>query len=76
MMSHDFSLDQPLLQVPISIMLVDMRVEGLPLQFCNQAAVELTGYSKEQMVGRNCKFMQGRPSDSTETAAVRVMQQV
>ena len=55
-------------EVPHSIMLVDMRVEGLPLTFCNKAATQLTGYTREEMVGRNCRFMQGR---RTQGSAVR-----
>ena len=55
-------------EVPHSIMLVDMRVPGLPLAFCNRAAVALTGYDKCEMIGRNCRFMQGR---TTQGAAVR-----
>ena len=55
-------------QVPYSIMLVDMNVSGLPLTFCNVAACRLTGYEREEMVGRNCRFMQGR---RTQGAAVR-----
>ena len=38
------------------------------LTFCNKAASKLTGYEREEMVGRNCKFMQGR---RTQGAAVR-----
>ena len=46
-------------------MLVDMRVEGLPLAFCNRAAEELTGYQRSEMIGRNCKFMQGKLAQQT-----------
>ena len=43
---------------------------GLPIAFCNQAMVDLTGYPREQIEGRNCRFLQGK---RTEAAAVRAM---
>lgn len=54
--------------IPFSIMLVDMRVPGLPLTFCNRASSALTGYTSEEMVGSNCRFLQGK---ATQSAAVR-----
>ena len=55
-------------QIDHSIMLVDMNVPKLPLAFCNHAAEVLTGYEKHEMMGRNCKFLQGK---KTQGAAVR-----
>ena len=47
-----------------------MKCPGLPIAFANSAACELTGYSKEHMEWKNCRFLQGK---KTEGAAVRMM---
>ncbi|WJH38330.1 PAS domain-containing protein (plasmid) [Aliirhizobium terrae] len=30
-----------------------------PIIFCNEAFRKLTGYSDEEIIGRNCRFLQG-----------------
>ena len=40
------------------------------IAFCNQAMVDLTGYPRGEIEGRNCRFLQGK---RTEAAAVRAM---
>jgi len=57
-------------QLPHAIAITDMQIPGLPLTFCNQAMVRLTGYPAAEMQGKNCRFLQGK---KTEAAAVRVM---
>ena len=57
-------------QLPQAVGVTDMRVPGLPIAFCNQAMVDLTGYPREQIEGHNCRFLQGK---RTEAAAVRAM---
>eukprot|EP00966_Prymnesium_polylepis_P160251 3705026-Prymnesium_polylepis.1 len=52
------------------MLIVDMRMPGLPITFCNTAMATLTGYSKGGVYGKNCRFLQG---PSTEPAAVRAM---
>lgn len=47
-----------------SIVIVDARIIGLPITFVNQAFTELTGYSPEDCIGRNCSFLQG--SDTSQ----------
>jgi PAS domain S-box-containing protein len=42
-----------------------------PLVFVNQAFQELTGYSREECIGRNCRFLQGPRTDPTTIAHVR-----
>ena len=55
-------------QIPLPVLLVDVQVPGLPLAYVNSAACALSGYTYDEMVGRNCRFLQG---SRTKGAAVR-----
>ena len=57
-------------QLPHAVAITDMKTPGLPVTWCNSAMVNLTGYPKEHTQGRNCRFLQGK---RTESASVRVM---
>ena len=63
-------IKQVLDQLPHAVALTDMKIPGLPVTYCNNAMVQLTGYPKEHTQGRNCRFLQGA---KTEAASVRVM---
>jgi PAS domain S-box-containing protein len=34
-----------------------------PIIFCNEAFQKLTGYDRDEIVGRNCRFLQGPDTD-------------
>ena len=36
---------------------------GLPLDYVNQAFLDQTGYSRDDVIGRNCRFLQGEGTD-------------
>ena len=57
-------------QLPHAVAITDMKTPGLPVTFANSAMVALTGYPKDEIEGRNCRFLQGK---KTEAAAVRAM---
>jgi len=42
-----------------------------PIVFCNEAFQQLTGYGRDEIVGRNCRFLQGRETDRAAVARVR-----
>ena len=42
-----------------------------PIVFCNEAFQKLTGYDRAEIVGRNCRFLQGPDTDRAEVAKVR-----
>lgn len=39
--------------------------------YCNAAFEALTGYSKEEVLGKNCRFLQGEESDADVIATIR-----
>ncbi|MCM2373478.1 chemotaxis protein CheB [Aporhodopirellula aestuarii] len=48
------------------IIITDPRVEGNPITYANRGFLTLTGYELDEVIGRNCKFLQG-PETDTET---------
>ncbi|MGI2034219.1 PAS domain-containing protein [Rhizobium panacihumi] len=42
-----------------------------PIIFCNEAFRKLTGYSDEEIIGRNCRFLQGAETDRETIAKIR-----
>jgi len=39
--------------------ITDFKKQDMPIMFCNRTFMELTGYRKNEVVGRNCRFLQG-----------------
>lgn len=42
-----------------------------PIIFCNEAFRKLTGYSDDEIIGRNCRFLQGPKTDRETVAKIR-----
>ncbi len=47
------------------------RLADNPVVFANDAFCRLSGYSREEIVGRNCRFLQGPETDPAVTARIR-----
>ncbi|MCH9697145.1 MAG: PAS domain-containing protein [Gammaproteobacteria bacterium] len=45
------------------VTLSDPDIEDNPVIYANQVFEKLTGYSREEIVGRNCRFLQGNDKD-------------
>ena len=54
-----------------SIVVVDMRAPDTPIAHCNAAFEALTGYSRAEILGRNCRFLQGPDTDPAAVGALR-----
>ena len=53
------------------MVITDPNQADNPIIFCNQAFQELSGYGREEVVGRNCRFLQGPESDPDTISAIR-----
>jgi len=53
------------------IVIVDVSQHHQPLIYVNGAFESITGYSSEEAVGRNCKFLQGGDTDQPELQKLR-----
>ena len=47
------------------------RLPDNPIVYVNDAFLELTGYEREEIVGRNCRFLQGPKTDPAAVARIR-----
>lgn len=53
------------------ISIADLSLPGRPLIFVNEGFCRMTGYSKEEALGHNCRFLQGPDTDPTTVQALR-----
>ncbi len=53
------------------ITISDMRLPEQPLIYINEGFERLTGYSAESMLGKNCRFLQGKDTDPATVQEIR-----
>ncbi len=53
------------------MIVTDPRQPDNPIVFSNDAFLKLTGYSREECLGRNCRFLQGPDTDRAAVKKVR-----
>lgn len=53
------------------IIIVDAQSEDMPIMYVNRAFTEMTGYEREEALGRNCRFLQGPDTDPRTVDAIR-----
>ncbi|MXO74795.1 PAS domain-containing protein [Altererythrobacter aerius] len=63
--------EQAMAQTRMAICLTDPNQDDDPIIFCNAAFEELTGYTSKEILGRNCRFLQGPKSDPRQVAKMR-----
>lgn len=51
--------------------LTDPHKDDNPIIFCNQAFEQLTGYGQNEIIGRNCRFLQGPETDPAAVVEIR-----
>ena len=51
--------------------LVDMRLPDEPLVYINQGFAQMTGYARETVLGKNCRFLQGDDRDQEAIQEIR-----
>lgn len=56
---------------PTPILITDPRLPDNPVVFVNRAFLQLTGYEAEEVMGRNCRFLQGEGTSARDVGAIR-----
>jgi PAS domain S-box-containing protein len=63
--------DRALAATSCGIVISDARCFDNPIIYCNPAFLEITGYSQEEVIGRNCRFLQGHDTDPIAVEQIR-----
>ncbi len=53
------------------MVVTDPNQHDTPIVFANHAFLQLTGYTSEEVIGRNCRFLQGPGTDAEAVAMIR-----
>ncbi len=53
------------------MILTDPNQDDNPIAFANKAFLDLTGYEESEVLGRNCRFLQGAQTDRAAVAELR-----
>jgi PAS domain S-box-containing protein len=53
------------------IVITDVTQPDNPIVYCNPAFERITGYSKDEIIGRNCRFLQGEDRDQPQRRLIR-----
>ena len=54
---------QALAQSLTAFLITDAREADFPIVYANDAFLDLTGYNRKEIYGRNCRFLQGDDRD-------------
>lgn len=65
------SLGDMIAASPIAAVISDPRQADNPIVECNAAFEALTGYRREEIVGRNCRFLSGPQTEPWLTQSIR-----
>ncbi|OBQ74716.1 histidine kinase dimerization/phosphoacceptor domain -containing protein [Mesorhizobium erdmanii] len=55
----------------MSMIITDPRRPDNPIVFANDAFLRLTGYERHEVIGKNCRFLQGPKTDKSAIAQIR-----
>jgi diguanylate cyclase (GGDEF)-like protein/PAS domain S-box-containing protein len=56
---------------PNGILMADANKPDRPIVFVNEAFTDITGYSRHEALGRNCRFLQGQDTDPDSIRKIR-----
>ena len=63
--------ERAMAQTRMAICLTDPKQDDNPIVFANRAFRALTGYEEEEIIGRNCRFLQGPQTDEEPLQQIR-----
>ena len=63
--------DQAMEQTRMAVCIVDPHADDAPMVFVNHAFLDLTGYERGELIGRNCRLLQGPGTDPLAVGQIR-----
>jgi two-component system cell cycle sensor histidine kinase/response regulator CckA len=63
--------DRAIRAVSQGIVITDPHVRGNPIIYASPSFAKLTGYAVDEVIGRNCNFLQGAGTDPTAVTRIR-----
>lgn len=63
--------DRAMDEAPVGISITDSVKEDNPLVYVNEQFTSLTGYGEEEILGKNCRFLQGDATDEGSRESMR-----
>jgi len=64
-------LERGIEATPNGVLMADATQPDMPLVYANHAFFALTGYEPDEVLGRNCRFLQGPDTDREVVATIR-----
>ncbi|EMA22889.1 hybrid sensor histidine kinase/response regulator [Haloarcula amylolytica] len=58
-------------EAPVGITITSPEQEDNPITYANRRFLELTGYTESEVLGRNCRFLQGEETESEPVDTMR-----
>jgi PAS domain S-box-containing protein len=58
-------------KAPFGLLIADPAKPDLPVIYVNDAFTRITGYGASEVIGRNCRFLQGPDTDPKASLAIR-----
>jgi PAS domain S-box-containing protein len=65
------SIAEMIASSPTAAVISNPRLPDNPIIACNDAFVELTGYPREEIIGRNCRFLRGPTTEDDKARVLR-----
>ena len=68
---QDFNLVRSVQQSQHSFIITDPCLQDNPIVFASDGFLKITGYARESVLGRNCRFLQGPETSKDKLASIR-----
>ncbi|MFD2628522.1 PAS domain-containing protein [Oceanobacillus kapialis] len=69
--SRHYLIERALNYTGVGLIITDPTMKDNPIVFANQGFYNLTGYQESEIIGENCRFLQGEETDEASLQEIR-----